>query len=127
MTDMAQLSLAEFLQLPTPQVAEMIRGLTLGFPIDGTRSWFLLHHPHVWDVDAYKALTAKRYVETFALLFDHGVETILIPAFGGELMSRGEEYVRNMMEGLTRLAEHSTFADFYRDYNVRVRFYGDWR
>ena len=45
MTDMTQLSLAEFLQLPTPQVAEMIRGLTIGFPIDGTRRWFLLHHP----------------------------------------------------------------------------------
>ena len=61
------------------------------------------------------------------MLFDHGVETILVPAFGGELMSRGEEYVREMMEGMTRLAQHPTFADFYRDYNVRVRFYGDWR
>jgi undecaprenyl pyrophosphate synthase len=124
---MTQLSLAEFLQLPTPQVAEMIRGLTLGFPIDGTRRWFLLHRLPAWDVEEYKALTAKRYVEEFALLFDHGVETLLIPAFGGELMSRGEEYVREMMEGLARLAEHSTFVDFYRDYNVRVRFYGDWR
>jgi tuberculosinol/isotuberculosinol synthase len=127
MTDITQLSLAEFVQLPTPQVAEMIKGLTLGFPIDGTRRWFLLHLPPVWNVEEYKALTAKRYVETFALLFDHGVETLLIPAFGGELMSRGEEYVREMMEGLARLAEHSTFVDFYRDYNVRVRFYGDWR
>jgi len=127
MSDISHLSLPEFLQLPTEQVAELVRGLTVGFPIDGTRRWFLLHYPQVWDVEQYKALTARRYVEEYAMLFDHGVETLLIPAFGGELLSRGEEYVREMMEGLTRLAQHPTFVDFYREYNVRVRFYGDWR
>ncbi len=127
MSDITELTLEEFLQLPTSQVAELIRGLTVGFPIDGTRRWFLLHYPQVWDVEEYKDLTGKRYVEEFAMLFDHGVETLLVPAFGGELLSRGQEYVREMMEGMARLAQHSTFADFYRDYNVRVRFYGDWR
>jgi tuberculosinol/isotuberculosinol synthase len=127
MADLSQFTLDEFLQLPTEQVAGLIRGLTVGFPIDGTRRWFLLHYPQVWDVNEYKALTGKRYVEEFAMLFDHGVETILVPAFGSELMGRGEEYVSDMMEGLARLAQHPTFADFYRDYNVRVRFYGDWR
>ena len=127
MSDITQLTLDEFLQLPTSQVAEMIRGLTVGFPIDGTRRWFLLHYPTVWNVEEYKDLTGKRYVQEFAMLFDHGVETLLVPAFGGELLSRGQEYVREMMEGMTRLAQHPTFTDFYRDYNVRVRFYGDWR
>jgi hypothetical protein len=127
MADITQFTLNEFLQLPTSRVADMIRGLTLGFPIDGTRRWFLLHHPQVLDMEEYKELTGKRYVEEFAMLFDHGVETILVPAFGGELMSRGEEYVREMMEGMTRLAQHPTFTNFYRDYNVRARFYGDWR
>jgi tuberculosinol/isotuberculosinol synthase len=127
MTEIARLTLAEFLHLPTPRVAELIRGLAMGFPIDGTRRWFLLNHPEVWDVEEYKRLTARQYTQIFAMLFDHGVETILVPAFGGELMSRGEEYVRDMMDGMTRLAQHPTFADFYRDYDVRVRFYGDWR
>jgi hypothetical protein len=127
MSDITQWTLDEFLQLPTSQVAEMIRGLTVGFPIDGTRRWFLLHYPQVWNVEEYKDLTGKRYVKEFAMLFDHGVETLLVPAFGGELLSRGEEYVREMMDGMTYLAQHPTFADFYRDYDVRVRFYGDWR
>ena len=127
MSIMAEYSLDEFLQLPARQVADLIRGLTLGFPIDGTRRWFLLHHPQVWNVEEYKALTAKAYVESFRMLFDHGVETILVPAFGGELMSRGEEYVREMMEAMARLAQNPTFDTFYREYNVRVRFYGDWR
>ena len=127
MTEIARLKLDEFLRLPTPEVAEMIRGLTLGFPIDGTRRWFLLNHPEVWDIEEYKQLTAKRYTEVFAMLFDHGIETILVPAFGGELMSRGEEYVRDMMDGIARLAQAPTFTDFYCDYNVRARFYGDWR
>ena len=127
MTEVARFKLDEFLELPTPQVAEMIRGLTLGFPIDGTRRWFLLNHPDVWDVEEYKQLTTEQYARVFAMLFDHGVETILVPAFGGELLSRGEEYVREMMDGMTRLAQAAAFTDFYRDYNVRVRFYGDWR
>ena len=127
MTDMTQLSLTEFLQLPTPQVAEMIKGLTLGFPIDGTRRWFLLQHPQGRDMEEFKQLVGKRYLEVYKLLFDHGVETLLIPIFGGELLSRSEEYVREMMEGMTRLAELPSYIDFYRDYNVRVRFYGDWR
>ena len=127
MSEITRWTLDEFLQLPTSQVAEVIRGLTVGFPIDGTRRWFLLHYPQVWNVEEYKDLTGKRYVQEFAMLFDHGVETLLVPAFGGELMSRGEEYVREMMDGMTYLAQHPTFAGFYRDYNVRVRFYGDWR
>jgi undecaprenyl pyrophosphate synthase len=127
MTEMARLKLDEFLRLPTPRVAEMIRGLTMAFPIDGTRRWFLLNHPDAWDVEEYRQLTGSRYIKVFAMLFDHGVETILVPAFGGELMSRGKEYVREMMVGIARLAQSPTFAEFYRDYNVRVRFYGDWR
>lgn len=127
MADVSQYTLDEFLQLPTPQVAELIRGLCVGFPIDGTRRWFLLHYPQVWDMEQYKEASGRRYVEEFAMLFEHGVETILVPAFGGELLSRGPEYVREMMEGMTRFAQHPTFAQFYREYNVRVRFYGDWR
>jgi tuberculosinol/isotuberculosinol synthase len=127
MNDISKLSLQHFLDLPTPQVAEMIRGLTVGLPIDGTRRWFLLHYPQVWDVEEYKRLTAQAYVAAFRMLFDHGVETILVPAFGGELMSRGQDYVREMLNGIARLAHHPAFDEFYREYNVRVRFYGDWR
>lgn len=127
MTNITQVSLGEFLQLPAEQVAGMIRGLTVGFCIDGTRRWFLLHHSPIWDPDAYNDAANQRNVEQFALLFDHGVETILVPVFGGELLSRGEEYVREMMAALTRLARLPTFTDFYDEYNVRVRFYGNWR
>jgi hypothetical protein len=127
MADLSQLSLNEFLQLPTAQVAQMIKGLTVGFPIDGTRRWVLLHDPRVWDTGEYKDLATEQYVKELAMLFDHGVETILIPAFGGELLGRGERYIRGMMEGMIRPAQHPLFAAFYREYNVRVRFYGDWR
>jgi undecaprenyl pyrophosphate synthase len=127
MADISELPLDDFLQLPTPEVAQMILGLTVGFPIDGTRRWVLLHHPQVRDAEEYKEVATQQYVKVLAMLFDHGVETILIPAFGGELLSRGEEYMRNMMEGIIRPAQHPLFEGFYREYNVRVRFYGDWR
>ncbi len=127
MSDITQYTLNDFLQLSTLQVADLVRGLTLGFPIDGTRRWFLLHYPQVWDVEEYKRLTTQQYVSEFKLLFDHGVETILIPVFGGELISRGEGYVREMMEGMTWFAQQPVFIEFYQEYNVRVRFYGDWQ
>lgn len=127
MTEVNQYSLSQFLELPVGEVARLAKGLTLAFPIDGTRRWFLLHYPEVWDIDKYMELSAKRYVELFNMLFDHGINTILVPAFGAELMSRGEEYVRQMMKGMSFFANHPVFEDFYSKYDVRVRFYGDWR
>jgi hypothetical protein len=121
------MSRSEFLQLPTEQVAEMIRGLTIAFPIDGTRRWFRLHYPQARSVEEYKQLVVARYVQVYRMLFEHGVETLIIPVFGRELLNRGEEYVREAMEAMTRLAEQPLFTDFYREYNVRVIFYGDWR
>lgn len=129
------ISLDEFLNLPIEQVAEMVRGAgpkSAVFPINGTRRWFALEHPEAAHADdplaAYMDISQTRHIELYRLFFDHGVDTLLTPIFGSELFRRGDEYVRRIgMDGLARLTQHPDFLQFYDDYDVRVRFYGDYR
>lgn len=116
------------------EVAQMVRAngpKVCVFPINGTRRWFTLQYgQQKWDdpVKAYMDLASQNHVELYRLFFDHGVDTLLTPAFGPDILQRSEEYVRRIgMDGLARLAEHPTFRDFYDEYDVRVYFYGDHR
>ncbi len=128
------ISLEEFLKLPTPEVAQLVRAESpqvCVFPINGTRRWFLLEHADKaqgnW-VEAYMDLSGKRHVEIFKLCFDHGLDTLIVPVFGSELFSRGNEYIQRIgVQGLERLVTHSDFLSFYKEYQVRVKFYGDYR
>ncbi len=129
------ISLEEFLNLPSEQVAGIVRGAgpkVAVFPINGTRRWFALEHPEAARSDdplgAYMDISQARHIELYRLFFDHGVDTLLTPIFGSELFRRGDGYVRRMvMDGLARLAEHPEFLRFYDERDVRVRFYGDYR
>jgi len=127
---------ATFRSLPTPDVARLVREAgpkVAVFPINGTRRWFVLEHPPQPDdqgdpITTYLDVTGRRHIELYQLFFEHGVDTLLTPVFGGDLLARGEEYVQAIaVEGLVRLATHPDFVDFYRAYQVRVRFYGDHR
>jgi len=120
-------------ELSRAEVAELVRSIgpkTCAFPINGTRRWFLLEHPAARGEDyaeEYRHLTGKRHLELYRLLFDHGIHTLLTPIFGPDLLERGEKYSAMATEGLAFLARNPDFLRFYRDYRVRVRFYGDYR
>jgi tuberculosinol/isotuberculosinol synthase len=122
-----------FRNLPTAEVARLVREAgpkVCVFPINGTRRWFMLEHPLVQTEDsaaAYLDVAGQRHIELYRLLFDHGLDTLLTPVFGLDLMERGEGYMQMAAEGLARLATHPDFLDFYQAYGVRVRFYGDYR
>ena len=75
----------------------------------------------------YLDVVGKRHIELYQLLFDHGLDTLLTPVFGPDLLQRGEKYTQMAAEGLARLATGSDFLHFYDTYQVRVRFYGDYR
>jgi tuberculosinol/isotuberculosinol synthase len=122
-----------FRSLPMEKVARLVRAAgpkVCVFPINGTRRWFRLENPSVREEDlgsTYMDVAGKRYIELFRLFFDHGLDTLLTPMFGPELLARGEDYVNMVAAGMARLATHPDFVNFYRDYGVRVRFYGDHR
>jgi tuberculosinol/isotuberculosinol synthase len=125
--------LAEFQDLPTEEVGRLVRAAgpkVCVFPINGTRRWFLLTHPSQRGgglASAYLDATAKRHVEIYRLLFDHGLDTLLTPVFGPDLVERGEGYMQMAADGLARLTTHPDFLDFYETVGVRVHFYGDHR
>ena len=124
----------QFLQLPTKDVAAQVKATgqkVCVFPVNGTRRWFMLEHGNDNDADffeAYMNASIKNHCELCGRLFDHGIETILAPVFGRELMHRGDEYTKRVgIDGLVRTATDQNYRDFFEKYNVRVRFYGDYR
>ena len=123
-----------FLRLPTEEVATLVRASgqkVCVFPVNGTRRWFLLEHADQIKDDffeAYMRMSIKNHVDLCSMLFDHGIEIILSPVFGRELMHRGDEYTKRVgIDGLVRTATDDTYLRFYEQYDVRVRFYGDYR
>lgn len=123
-----------FLQLPTTEVAALVKAAghkVCVFPVNGTRRWFMLEHADKIRDDflgAYMDESIKNHVQLCRMLFDHGIETIISPVFGRELMHRGDEYTKRVgMDGLVRTASDPMYLDFFAQYNVRVRFYGDSR
>ena len=126
--------LEQFLQLPTDEVAALVKEAgqkVCVFPVNGTRRWFMLEHAEKIGDDFLKAYmdeSIKNHVHLCAMLFDHGIDTILAPVFGRELMRRGDEYTKRVgMDGLVRTATDKIYLDFFSQYNVKVRFYGDYR
>lgn len=127
------MNLEAFLNLPTHEVAQLV--LDAGpkvcvFPINGTRRWFLLEHGTSQTDDmstSYLDRLTTRHIELYQLLFDHGIHTLLTPIFGPDLLERGDDYVRLAVDGMARLGTHPDFLNFYEAYDVRVRFYGDYR
>jgi hypothetical protein len=124
----------EFLALSTSEIARQVRQAgpqVCVFPINGTRRWAWLEHEAELSaapqaMAAYMDLAGREYVRLFALLFEHGVDTILSPVFGRELLGRGDAYVQAALgAGMRQFVESPAFTDFYRAWGVRARIYGD--
>lgn len=119
--------------LSRAEIADLVRSTgpkTCVFPINGTRRWFLLENPAARRenyAEEYRRVAGGRHLQLYRLLFDHGIHTLLAPIFGPDLLERGEKYSAMATEGLALLAREPDFLRFYRDYGVRVRFYGDYR
>ena len=127
------MDLETFQNLSAPEIAEVVRSSgpkVCVFPINGTRRWFMLEHTVPEGADwatIYCDVAAERHIDLYRLFFDHGVGTLLTPIFGPDLLERGDAYARMATQGLVLLATDPRFLEFYRDYEVRVRFYGEYR
>jgi len=131
---MMKMNREAFLQLPAAGVAKLVRAAgpqVCVFPINGTRRWFALEHtldPADDAFEKYLDISIRKHVELCSLIFDHGIDTLLTPVFGSELLTRGNEYARKVgINGLVRTAGDPAFLEFFKNYKVRVRFYGDYR
>lgn len=127
-------SFEDFLQLPTAEIAALVKATghkVCVFPVNGTRRWFMLEHADRITDDffsAYMESSIRNHIELCTLLFDHGIETILAPVFGRELMRRGDEYTQRVgIDGLVQTATDGQYRQFFAQYQIKVRFYGEYR
>ena len=126
------MNLVEFTNLSLAKVREIVSAngpKVCVCPINGTRRWFTLEHANTdyEDIEAgYLDTVAQAYIDFFKLFYEHGIETLLIPSFGPDLLERGEEYTQMAVEGFSRLTHHPAFLNFYKEFNLEVRFYGDY-
>lgn len=134
MSDDPAMEFNTFLHLSAEEIAQLVRKAgpqVCVFPINGTRRWFALEHDSkdLSDpITAYMDSSTKAHISLYRLLFDHGLDTLITPTLGSEILLRGEEYMGQIgAEGLARLATGQDFLDFYKEYDVRVHFYGDYR
>jgi hypothetical protein len=123
-----------FLQLPTEEVAALVKETgdkVCVFPVNGTRRWFILEHgDEIGDdfFDAYMTTAIQNHIQLCEMLFNHGIDTILAPVLGRELMRRSDEYAKRVgIDGLVRTSTDKHYRDFFANQNVKVRFYGDYR
>jgi len=121
-----------FLSLPTTEIAHRVKEngpQVCVFTVNGTRRWFALEYGGKAEHSAgsYFEAVKRRHLEICRLFFDHGVETLLFPAFGKYVVNRGEKYMRVVVEAMTQLTSHPDYVSFYKSYGVRLRFYGDYR
>ncbi|MCA9979072.1 MAG: hypothetical protein KC413_25095 [Anaerolineales bacterium] len=120
-----------FQSLSTPEIARIVQAdgpKVCVFALNGTRRWFMLEHakPNEDFATAYLNAITKRYIEIAQLLFEHGINTLLMPALSPYLMARGSSYIELAATALSQLTKQPQFLDFYNSYKVRVRFYGDY-
>lgn len=121
-----------FLNLPKKEIAQIVQEAgpkVCVFPINGTRRWFLLEYPSVTE-DTYQVTYLDAmihcYIRLYSMFFEHGLSTVLAPAFGPDLMARGEDYTRMAAMGWVQMVNHPDFIEFCASHQVRIRFYGDY-
>jgi tuberculosinol/isotuberculosinol synthase len=85
------------------------------------------HELHENMAKKYAELTGQAYIDAYKLVFDHGFDNIVAPVFGSETVKRGEEYMSIFGDAVALLALHPDFIQFYKDYDIRVHVYGDYR
>lgn len=128
------ISFEEFQRLSTHEVAALVKARgpkVCGFPVNGTRRWFMLEHADKIGDDffeSYMDISIQNHIQLCTLLFEHGIEIILAPVFGRELMRRGDAYTRRVgIDGLVRTATDRHYREFFEQYDVKVHFYGDYQ
>jgi tuberculosinol/isotuberculosinol synthase len=72
-------------------------------------------------------IAARRQIELYKLFFDHGIDTLVTPVIGPEILATRNAYMQKIgADGLARFSTHPDFLSFYAEYGVRARFYGDY-
>ncbi|MEW5958432.1 MAG: hypothetical protein AB1801_11945 [Chloroflexota bacterium] len=119
-------SLQEWLLLDDQQIAEFVgqKVSTVALFINGTRRWFMSQNT---DWTNYTTVTGIAQRRVSQLIYDHGVQTLIQPILGYDLVARGHKYLELAIEqGLAELATNEEYRTWYHREQIRVSLYGNW-
>ncbi len=126
---MEQPSINEFIHSSYEEIARHVheKGLKVCvLAVNGTRRWYRLETPEEYlSVDGYLNAMVETHIRLSRLFFEHGIETLVMPVFGPELLERAD-YGDTAWRGLQCLATDPRLLAYYSTEDVRVRFYGDY-
>lgn len=124
----------QFLLLPENDIARLLEEISgpqvCVLPVNGTRRWFDLENKITQDenwFDEYTKIVGNKNVELYTTCLRHGITSLVLPMFGGELLNRSQEYIEAVVNGFSQLATYPNFVSFYEREQVRVHFYGSYR
>ncbi len=123
------IELEEFINWPIEKISDAVRKSGVHvcvFAVNGTRRWFRLEHPDETDIGSYLNAMWDVDIKISGMLFEHGVDTAVLPVFGPELLSR-TGYEDIAWKGLYGLATDSGLRKYYAAEGVQVHFYGAYR
>ncbi len=123
-----------FLTLPTEAIVELVQEIgrpKVGiFVPDGSRRLVLaLTNAKPNTEEFYRlcaTLPAQHLLESLKVFFNHGLPVLLVPILSRSVINRGNDYQRfTALSGLKLLFADETWLNFYEEYDVRVRVYGE--
>jgi hypothetical protein len=118
-------TLSNWLTLDNQEIARIVaaKASIAVVYINGTRRWFLTQSKDWAD---YPKIIGEAQRALSQLFFDHGVQTLIKPIVGHDVLKRAPEYQQAAIEqGLAELASPDYRAWFHR-VQVRLSFYGNW-
>lgn len=103
------------------KVAEQIA--TAVIYLNGTRRWFLTQSKNWAD---YGRIAGLAHRQVCQLLYDHGLQALIQPLLGYDILARGHDYLKLAVEqGLGELTQPA-YREWYHREEIRVTFYGNW-
>ncbi len=117
-------SLPEWLQLDDQIIAKMIARhvSTTVVYLNGTRRWFLSQSNNWAD---YARTTGAAHRQLCDLFYAHGIQTLIQPLVGYDLLSRGHDYLQMAVEqGLAELTTQA-YQDWFRQAQISLTLYGN--
>ena len=118
-------TLTEWHQLDDQVVANIVaqKVSTAVIYLNGTRRWFLSQNKNWTD---YAKTTSAAHRQLCQLFYDHGIQTLIQPILGYDLLERGYDYLKMAVEqGLAELTKPD-YQNWYQQVEIRVTLYGNW-
>lgn len=116
--------LPTWLNLDNEEIARIVaqQATTAVIYLNGTRRWFLSQNKG-WA--EYGKVTGVAHQQLCQMMYDHGLQTLIQPLMGYDLLERGPQYIQMAVQSLLELTSKA-YRSWYRQAEVRVTLYGNW-